>query len=349
MSRHGAGSAVAQNTTVIIDQAVYRGGKRIDCGDLHAGLADLREHDHGFLWVGLKDPTAGEFSLIATELGLHPLAVEDALGGGQRPKFEVYDGMAFLVMRTLRYIEATSDVETGELMVFVGDRFVVTVRRGEPTPLETVRAALEHDPRLLEKGPVAVIYSVMDAVVDKYLAIDEELSDDVLAIEHQVVTPSVTTDVSDIYELKRELLEARWAVQPLIEPTRRLVASSFVDEGFAPFFRDVLDHLQLVSEHIETYDRLLSDVLSAYLSQVGVQQNNDMRKISAWVAIATVPTMLAGIYGTNFHSVPELEASVHFGGRGGGYEFYYGYYLMIAVLATIGVLLWRAFKKSGWL
>ena len=111
----------------------------------------------------------------------------------------------------------------------------------------------------------------------------------------------------------------------------------------------MLDHLQLVSEHIETYDRLLSDVLSAYLSQVGVQQNNDMRKISAWVAIATVPTMLAGIYGTNFHSVPELEASVHFGGRGGGYEFYYGYYLMIAVLATIGVLLWRAFKKSGWL
>lgn len=189
----------------------------------------------------------------------------------------------------------------------------------------------------------------MDAVVDKYLAIDEELSDDVLAIEHQVFTPSVTTDVSDIYELKRELLEARWAVQPLIEPTRRLVASSFVDEGFAPFFRDVLDHLQLVSEHIETYDRLLSDVLSAYLSQVGVQQNNDMRKISAWVAIATVPTMLAGIYGTNFHSVPELEASVRFGGRGGGYEFYYGYYLMIAVLATIGVLLWRAFKKSGWL
>ena len=111
----------------------------------------------------------------------------------------------------------------------------------------------------------------------------------------------------------------------------------------------MLDHLQLVSEHIETYDRLLSDVLSAYLSQVGVQQNNDMRKISAWVAIATVPTMLAGIYGTNFHSVPELEASVRFGGRGGGYEFYYGYYLMIAVLATIGVLLWRAFKKSGWL
>lgn len=330
---------------MIIDQAVYRGGKRIACGDLGDELAALREDAEGFLWVGLKDPTPDEFSLMVEEFGLHPLAVEDALAGGQRPKFEVYEGMAFLVMRTLRYIEPTSDVETGELMVFFGDRFVVTVRRGEPTPLESVRSALEHDPRLLEKGPVAVVYSVMDAVVDKYLAIDDELSDDVLAIEHRVFTPGRATDVGEIYELKRELLEARWAALPLIEPTRRLVASSFVDTQFAPFFRDVLDHLQLVSEHIETYDRLLSDVLSAHLSQVGVQQNDDMRKMSAWVAIATVPTMLAGIYGTNFHSVPELEASVHVGGG----EFYYGYYVMIGVLLTVSVLLWRAFKKSGWL
>lgn len=308
-------------------------------------LAALRSDGEGFLWVGLKDPTQQEFSLMAAEFGLHALAVEDALAGGQRPKFELYDTMAFLVMRTLRYIEATSDVETGELMVFVGDRFVVTVRRGEPTPLESVRAALEHDPTLLGQGPVAVLYSVMDAVVDKYLLIDDALSEDVIAIEHKVFTPGLTTDVAEIYELKRELLETRWAVQPLIEPTRRLLASRVVPESFNPFFRDIQDHLLLMSEHVETYDRLLSDVLSAHLAQVGVQQNNDMRKISAWVAIATVPTMFAGIYGMNFHRIPELEASVHVGGG----EFYYGYYVLLAVLVTVCVSLWRAFKKSGWL
>ena len=246
---------------------------------------------------------------------------------------------------TLRYIDESSDIETGELMAFVGPHFVVTVRRGEPAPLEQVRSALEHDPTMLEKGPMAVLYSVMDAVVDRYRTIDEELSDDVVAIEHRVFTPGLTTDVGEIYALKRELLEARWAVQPLIEPARRLLAARFVPDEFSPFFRDIQDPLLIVHEHIETYDRLLSDVLSAHLAQVSVRQNDDMRKISAWVAIASVPTMLAGIYGMNFHSMPELEASVNVGGS----EFYYGYYVVLAVLVTACVLLWRTFKRTGWL
>lgn len=309
-------------------------------------LTALRGEEDGFLWVGLKDPTPDEFDLMAREFNFHPLAVEDATtGGAQRPKFELYGDMGFVVMRTLRYIEETSDVETGELLVFVGERFVVTVRRGEPTPLESVRAALEHDADLLRHGPVAVLYSVMDAVVDKYLRIDEELAEDIRRIEHRVFAMSDDLDVTEIYELKRELLEARWAAQPLIEPVRRLLASRYVAEEFTPFFRDIQDHLLLVSEHVETYDRLLADVLSAHLSQVSVQQNDDMRKISAWAAIMTVPTMLAGLYGMNFHSIPELEASMRIGHS----EFYYGYYVLLLVIATVCFMLWRAFKRSGWL
>lgn len=334
-----------QNGRVMIDQAVYRGGERLPCGDMSDELRELRSSDEGFLWVGLKDPTKEEFELIAREFSLHPLAVEDALSGGQRPKFEIYDDSAFLVMRTLRYIDATSDIETGELMVFVGDRFVVTVRRGEPTPLESVRSALEHDPELLEKGPIVVLYSVMDAVVDKYLLIDAALEEDVIEIEKTVFTPALDADVVDIYELKRELLEARRAVSPLIEPTRRIIASRFVPENFTPFFRDIQDHLLITSEHIDVYDRLLSDVLSAHLTQVSVQQNDDMRKMSAWVAMLTVPAMIFGLYGMNFHTMPELEASV----KVGRHEIYLGYYCVLLFVAMVCFTLFRAFERSGWL
>lgn len=336
---------VEDNEPVIIDQAVYRRGERLPCGDLSDEVATLADAPGEFLWIGLKDPTPDEFSLIAKELDLHPLAVEDALKGGQRPKLEWYGNTIFLVMRTLRYIEESSDVETGEIMVFVGEHFVITVRRGEPTPLEQVRSALEHDPKLLERGPLSVLYSVMDAVVDKYREIDEELNDDVTAIEHRVFTPGRSSDVGEIYALKREILETRWAVQPLIDPARRLLEASFVPKEFNPFFRDVHDHLLIVQEHVDTYDRMLSDVLSAHLAQVSVQQNDDMRKISAWVAIGSIPTVFAALYGMNFHSIPELEASVKVGET----EFYYGYYVLLAALATACVLLWRRFKKTGWL
>ena len=184
---------VEDNEPVIIDQAVYRRGERLPCGDISDELAELQargDDESSFLWIGLKDPTADEFEHFARELELHPLAVEDALKGGQRPKFEIYGHMAFVVMRTLRYIDESSDVETGELMAFVGPHFVVTVRRGEPAPLEQVRSALEHDPTMLEKGPMAVLYSVMDAVVDRYRTIDEELSDDVVAIDQGAIKGS---------------------------------------------------------------------------------------------------------------------------------------------------------------
>ncbi len=323
---------------MIVDQAVYRDGHRIPCGDLSEELEALRRDERGFIWIGLKDPTDAEFALVNEELKLHPLAVEDAIKGNQRPKLDVYDDTVFVVLKTLHYIDATSDVETGEVMLFVGDRFVVTVRRGEANPLAGVRARLEHTPDHLAHGPIAVLYSVMDSVVDNYTLIDVELSEDLDLMEQRVFEGARSIDAADIYRLKREVLEVRRAAAPLSVPLSRLRSEDtpLIDERTRPFFGDIYDHVLRVLDHVEAYDRLLTDVLHANLAQISVQQNDDMRKISAWVAMGAVPTMVAGIYGMNFDYMPELS-------------YRPAYFIVLGLLAVVEVGLYRAFRKSGWL
>lgn len=324
---------------MIVDQAVYRGGQRSACADLSVDLATVRESGDGFLWVGLKDPTEIEFSQVNDDLDLHPLAVADAINGKQRVKIEAYDSTHFAVLRTLRYEEETSDIETGEIMVFVGDAFVVTVRIGEAAPLVGVRQRLEARPELLaESGPLAVFHAVLDTIVDTYREIDAEVLRDLDEIEKSVFSPQDAASSSTIYLLKREVLEFRRAAQPLVDPLRALYHDHGVitSEEMRLEFRDVGDHLTHVVEHIDSYDNLLTDILSAHLAQVGVQQNDDMRKISAWVAIAAVPTLLAGIFGMNFEYMPGLQLT-------------WGYPLALLVMAVICWGLYRAFRRSGWL
>lgn len=331
---------------MIVDQAVYRDGDRLPCGDISDELdllAGGREED--FLWIGVKDPTSEEFADVQDELSLHPLAVEDAVMGDQRTKVEMYDDTIFVVLKTLTYTEATSQVETGELMLFVGPQFVLTVRRGEHSGLSRIRRSLEHTPELLAHGPIAVLHKVMDEVVDQYERVDAELAHDLEEVEQDVFSPATNVDVAQIYLLKREVLEVRRATQPLVEPLSRLMRSPRVHADAVPFFRDVNDHLLRVVDQVESYDRLLSDVLSAHLAQVSIRQNSDMRKISAFVAIAAVPTMVAGIYGMNFDFMPETDASIRLSGS----EFYYGYFLVLAVMVVTCLVLYRAFKRSGWL
>ena len=323
-----------------MDRAIYVDGHRRPCGDLADELSALREKgdDGSFLWIGLKDPTQAEFDEVDTDLGLHPLAVEDAVHGRQRAKVELYDDTVFVVLKPLRYIDKTSDIETGELMLFVGDRFVVTVRRGELSPLTNIRAALEADPSTLGHGPLAVLHAILDRVVDNYLAIDAEVAQDLEEIEREVFSGS-RMDSGSIYRLKREVLEFRRAAMPLSEPLKTLHLSprSPVPEGeLRLLLRDVSDHLHAVIDHIESYDRLLTDMLGAHLSQLSVQQNDDMRKISAWVAIAALPTMIAGVYGMNFDYMPELHAR-------------WGYFVVLVVMVAGSTGLFRAFKRSGWL
>ncbi|HET9022643.1 MAG TPA: magnesium and cobalt transport protein CorA, partial [Ornithinibacter sp.] len=309
---------------MIVDRALYIDGERHPCGDLSDELAALRATGSpgSFLWIGLKDPTQAEFDDVNEELQLHALAVEDAIKGRQRAKVELYDSTVFIVLKPLRYIESTSDIETGELMCFVGDRFIVTVRRGEASPLAGLRQQLEKDPERLRYGPMAVLHSIVDSVVDTYTLIDEEIASDLEAIESQVFSGS-QMDSAAIYRLKREVLEFRRAAVPLSAPLQMLHHSehSPIDEGeLRLLLRDVSDHLQAVIDHVESYDRLLTDILGAHLAQISVQQNSDMRRISAWVAIAAVPTMIAGIYGMNFDNMPELR-------------WRYGYFIIVGLMA----------------
>jgi magnesium transporter len=326
---------------MIVDSAVYREGIRVpvDCAkeDLTA-LRDAACQDGDFVWVGLHEPSAAELDHVSELFALHPLAVEDALHAHQRPKLERYEDGLFLVLKTLWYVDELDAVETGEINMFLGRDFVVSVRHGEGTELHSARLDLEQKTQLLGHGPSAVVYAVCDRVVDSYEEVAASLEVDVDEVEASVFSPGRTDDSARIYVLKRELAEMRRAVNPLKEPMKRFAAGAVpgITAEAAPFFRDVADHVVRVSETIDSLDGLLSTAFDAALARISVQQNEDMRKISAWVAIAAVGTLVAGIYGMNFAYMPELH-------------WHYGYFGALIVMLLLSGLLYRLFKKSGWL
>jgi magnesium transporter len=323
---------------VIVDCAVYVEGKRRESQvSLAAAVAAAHLHE-GFVWVGMHEPTAVEFEDVALQFSLHPLAVEDAIHAHQRPKLEQYDDTLFVVLRSAAYHDAPEVVEIGEILMFLGDGFVVTVRHGHTRALHKVRLRLEQTPDLLRHGPGAVFYAVLDRVVDDYGFVLDALDHDVDQIEDRVFTADRSNHAERIYRLKREVLEFKRAVLPLAEPVHRLVTTPVqcVAAGLQEYFRDVHDHLLRDGERVESVDALLNAALEANHSQVGVQQNEDMRKISAWVAIAAVPTMMAGIYGMNFENMPELH-------------WRYSYFVVVAVMITVCLGLYRAFRRNDWL
>ncbi|WP_069173403.1 magnesium and cobalt transport protein CorA [Streptomyces griseus] len=328
---------------MIVDCGIYRDGRRTEGpADFSDALDEARATGDAFVWIGLHEPTEKEFDLVSSEFGLHPLAVEDALRAHQRPKLEIYDDSLFVVVKPVVYAHESDAVSTGELMLFMGDSFVVTVRHGEGAPLAAVRRRLEAEPEVLRHGPTAVLYAVSDAVVDHYIDVAAELQVDLEELETLVFAPSGSGDSKNtaerIYTFKRQVLEFRRATGPLGAPMARLAGAGvpFVDQGSQPFFRDVNDHLTRANEQVEGLDRLLSDILSAHLAQMGVRQNDDMRKISAWAAMAAVPTMVAGIYGMNFDHMPELH-----------WVWTYPVVIVSMVCAVVG--LHRLFKRRGWL
>ena len=326
---------------MIVDSALYRDGARVplpcDKDDLHA-VRDATSGGGDFLWVGMHEPTGEELDRVAAAFSLHPLAVEDALHAHQRPKLERYDDAVFLVLKTLWYVDEEDAVETGEINLFVGSDFVISVRHGEGTELHTARLDLEKETAVLGHGPSAVVYAICDRVVDSYEDVAHQLEVDVDEVEESVFSPTRTHDSRRIYVLKRELSEVRRAVNPLREPMKRFATGSvpMITQDAAPFFRDVADHVIRVSETIETLDSLLSTAFDAHLARISVEQNEDMRKISAWVAIAAVGTLVAGVYGMNFTNMPELH-------------WRYGYFFALALMIGASVVLYRLFKKSGWL
>ncbi|MFJ4618633.1 magnesium/cobalt transporter CorA [Streptomyces sp. NPDC088812] len=331
---------------MIVDCAIYRDGHRTEGPQDFSDALDEARAGGGFVWIGLHEPTEKEFDHVTREFALHPLAVEDALKAHQRPKLEVYDDSLFLVLKPVVYEPRSDTVSSGEVMVFLGDSFVVTVRHGEGSALGVVRRRLEREPELLAKGPTSVLYAIADATVDHYLDVATELQTDLEELEAEVFSPDgggSRHTASRIYGFKRQVLEFRRSTVPLAPPLTRLAdpgsvgaALPFVNDKARPFFRDVGDHLARVNESVEGLDRLVSDILSAHLAQMSVRQNDDMRKISAWAAMAAIPTMLAGIYGMNFEHMPELR-------------WVWSYPAVIAVMAALEVLLYRLFKHRGWM
>ncbi|MFZ3493330.1 magnesium and cobalt transport protein CorA [Streptomyces sp. 5.8] len=334
--------------SAVVNCIVYREGVRQDShghADVGEALRRVRKTGEGFVWVGLHEPSQEEFAGLAELLGLHPLAVGDAVQAHQRPKIERYDETLFAVFKTVRYVEheeltANSEVvETGELMAFAGSDFVITIRHGGRGTLGSVREELEAFPEHLAKGPVAVLHALADHVVDEYVAVTDAVQNDIDAVETMVFSEhGGRGDAGRIYQLKRELLELRRAVAPLGRPLQQLstLPIPVIPPEMRTYFRDVADHLTRATDQIGAYDALLDSILQAHLAQVTVAQNEDMRKITAWAAIIAVPTMVCGVYGMNFEHMPELKWT-------------YGYPFVLGVMAVACFVIHRGFRRNGWL
>lgn len=324
---------------MIVDCAAYADGKRCNKESLEIDHAlEKAAGDEAFVWIGLFEPTEQEFDAVKREFHLHELAVEDAIHAHQRPKLEMYGDTIFVVLKTARYVDSDEVIELGEILIFIGTGFIVTVRHGEPTGLRHVREQVESDPAMLKHGPAAVLHAIVDKVVDDYGPALEGLDEDIAEVEDEVFSEDWTNRAERIYKLKREVLQFLKASTPLTEPMQRLAHREhpLVPDDVRAYFRDVTDHLARVQDQLEGYRDLLTSVLEANLSQIGVRQNEDVRKISAWVAIAAVPTMIAAVYGMNFEHMPELGWT-------------YGYPAILVVMLALCGMLYRTFKKSGWL
>ncbi len=336
----------------IVDNAIYRQGVReARPVTLDQSFEELRDHG-GFAWIGMYRPTEDELRAVATEFSLHPLAVEDALTGHQRPKIERYGDTLFVVLRPARYLDAAEEVEFGEVHLFVGPNFAITVRHAESPDLGRVRKRLEHNPDLLGLGPQAVLYAVLDEVVDEYQPVIAGLENDIDEIENQIFQgdPAVSRR---IYALAREAMAFQRATHPLVDILNSLEAGFDkydVDIELQRNLRDVLDHTLQIVAKADSFRAILQNALTVQSTLVMQEQNEEMRlmsrtsieqgeqvkKISGWAAILFAPTLIGAIYGMNFDYMPELHWTL-------------GYPFALGLMLTSGVTLYFVFKKRGWL
>jgi magnesium transporter len=322
---------------MIVNCAAYENGLR--CGedlDLDEAMKAARK-DGAFAWLGVFEPTAEEFESIAREFDLHELAVEDAIKAHQRPKVELYGDTLFVVVKTANYVDSDEVIEIGELMLFVNPSFIITVRHGDGG-LSSVRERIERRPELLRHGPGMALHAIVDHVVDGYELAAEGVDKDIQQVQRQVFSDGRDNPTERIYKLEREVLDFYGAVVPLSPAVDEIVRGHFevVPDDLREYFRDVHDHLRRVEGRIAAFRELLGSALHANLTQVSVRQNEDMRRISAWVAILAVPTMIAGIYGMNFEHMPELR-------------WRFGYPFVLAIILVVCLVLYRRFRRAGWL
>ncbi|GAA4598552.1 magnesium transporter [Actinoplanes octamycinicus] len=336
------------NPDAVVDCAVYAAGqRRAEPGQPRqmpfpeaARLA--RRRRNAFVWLGLHEPDRATMSLIAEVFGLHELVAEQATGGGHRPGLETVGEVTRLVLRAARYVEHdrltdTSEVvETGDITVLVGRWFVITVRYGPVGPLAAVREELERRPDVLRHGPWAVAYAVGSRLVDSYLEVAAHVERDLEILEEEIFSTGRSAGIAHIYQLKREMVEFKRAVLPLADPFTQVLTVRDLPAGLRPYLVDVRGRLGRAVDRVAGFDDLLNSILQARLAQISIDQNDDMRKIAAWAAIAAVPTVIAGIYGMNFTVIPGLDSPYGFPGA------------MATMALLCGGLYWRL-KKTGWL
>ncbi|HET6551106.1 MAG TPA: magnesium and cobalt transport protein CorA [Solirubrobacter sp.] len=324
---------------MIVDCAYYRDGRRQHAGRMETEeAAAISRGQPGFIWLGMVEPSPEELRGVQETFGLHELAVEDAQSFHLRPKVEAYeDGVTFVVLRTARYVDEREEVEFGEVSIFVGPGFIITVRQGVASELHGARLRLEQRPRLLEEGPAAVLWAIIDKIVDDYAPVVEGLEEDITQVE-QTVFAGAAAPTQRIYLLRREVTDFYRAVHPLLGPAAAITQGGVLEigPGLRQYFRDVDDHLKLVNEEIVAQRDLLTTILQANLAVVSAEQNLVVRKISAWAAIITVPTFVASFYGMNFEHMPELGWHV-------------GYPLVVLVMLALAVALYASFKRAHWL
>ena len=322
----------------VVACVAYAGGRRV--GDV--ALADISEmlKQDRFVWIGLHEPDEELLRVVQSEFGLHDLAIEDAHRAHQRPKLEMYDGALFVVLHTVQPDTATNRLEFGETHLFVGPRYIISVRHGASLPYGEVRARAESHPALLAKGPGYVLYALMDFIVDRYFPAVDLIEAQLEGVEEEIFTAAgVSRETTGrIYHLKRELLQLKRAVSPLADITNRLMRFDveLIPEDTRLYFRDVYDHGIRINEMVDMLRELLTSALEANLALVSVRQNDAMKRLTGWAAIVAVPTMIAGIYGMNFQHMPEIHWA-------------WGYPVVMGGMFATCVLLYVRFKRAGWL
>jgi magnesium transporter len=321
----------------IINCAAYSQGRRkadVDLSDVH----EVLKENNQFVWIGLHEPSEEVLGQVQQEFNLHDLAVEDAHNAHQRPKVEMYGDSIFVVLRTAQ-VNREHHIEFGETHFFVGPNYIVTVRHGSSVSYAEVRSSCENSPQMLSKGQGFALYAVMDFIVDKYYPVVHEMEMELESIEDKIFKEKPSRETTEqIYQLKRELLEVKRAVSPLVDVCNRLMRFDIkcISEETRPYFRDVYDHVVRINEMIENTRELLNTALEANFSLISISQNDVSKKFAGWAAIIAVPTMVAGFYGMNFKFIPETE-------------WPYGFYAVLLLTVGLCILLYYFFRRSGWL
>jgi magnesium transporter len=322
----------------IINCATYIDGRKVANIEIDE-ISSVLHTQNQFVWIGLHEPDSKTLKKIQEQFNLHELAIEDAHNAHQRPKIEMYGDVLFAVLRTAQINKTTYHTDFGETHFFVGPKFLITIRHGSSISYADVRTRCESTPQLLKKGQGFALYAVMDSIVDQYFPVVEALEEDLQKMEEKIFKGKPSRETTEeIYQLKRELLEVKRAVSPLIDIANRLMRFdiTLISEETQPYFRDIYDHAIRINEMVDHTRELLNTALEANFSLISISQSDVSKKFAGWAAILAVPTMVAGFYGMNFKFMPELE-------------WHYGYPVIVVCTIVLCIVIYSLFRRSGWL